>query len=42
MNYKIICVRGHYEAYDHNGNFICSGDTPTEIAQEIEKLQKGI
>lgn len=41
MDYKIISIRGHYEAYDHNGNFICSGDTPREVAKEIEKMQKG-
>lgn len=41
MNYTIINVRGHYEAYDNNGNFICSGDTPMEVAREIERMQKG-
>ena len=41
MEYKIISVRGHYEAYDYNGNFICSGDTPMEVAKEIENIQKG-
>lgn len=41
MEYKIICIHGHYEAYDHKGNFICSGDTPREVAQEIEKIMRG-
>lgn len=41
MSYKIIRVRGHYEAYDSKGNFICSGDNPREVAREIEKMQKG-
>ena len=34
--YKIIPVRGHYEVY-HNGKFICSADSPTEAAKEIEE-----
>ena len=25
--YDIIPVRGHYEVYDAEGNFICSADT---------------
>lgn len=41
MDYKIIPVRGHYEAYDSKGNFICSGDTEKEVENEIEKMQKG-
>ena len=39
MDYKIICVRGHYEAYDHNGNFICSGDTLNEVVMEIQSIK---
>lgn len=39
MNYKIICTHGHYEVYDDNGNFICSGDTEREVKEEIQ--QKG-
>jgi len=35
MNYKIVNVRGHYEAYV-NGNFICSGDTWSEAVREVE------
>lgn len=38
MDYHIINVRGHYEAY-LNGKFICSGDTPKEVAKELEKEQ---
>ena len=41
MDYKIINVGGHYQAYDSKGNFICSGDSPMEVAREIEKIQKG-
>lgn len=41
MDYKIVRIHGHYEAYDNKGKFICSGDTPTEVAREIEKQQKG-
>lgn len=37
MDYHIINVRGHYEAYDNKGNFICSGDTVKEVAKELEK-----
>lgn len=40
MDYKIICVRGHYEAYDNQGKFICSGDTLMEVASEIETIQQ--
>lgn len=36
MAFKIISIRGHYEAYDANGNFICSGDTWKEVAEEVE------
>ena len=36
MNYRIIHTNGHYEAYV-NGVFVCSGDTPTEAAKEVEK-----
>lgn len=42
MDYKIVRIHGHYEAYDHNGNFICSGDNFREITKEIEKIQKGM
>lgn len=36
MNYKIINVRGHYEAYI-NGKFVCSGDTWRETVEEAER-----
>lgn len=36
MEYDIINVRGHYEAY-LNGKFICSGDTIKEVIKELEK-----
>lgn len=34
----IIPVRGHYEAYDSNGNFICSGDTRSEVERELKEM----
>lgn len=34
--YEIISVRGHYEVYDVNGNFICSADTRSEALEELE------
>ena len=37
MEYKIVSVRGHYEVYDANGNFVCSTDTYGEARREIEK-----
>ena len=37
MDYKVISVMDHYEAYDHNGNFICSGDTRNEATREAEE-----
>ena len=33
---KIIHVMDHYEVYDLNGNFICSGDTLNEAVREAE------
>lgn len=34
--YEIIPVRGHYEVYDANGNFICSADTRSEALEELD------
>jgi hypothetical protein len=34
----ILNVNGHYEAYDRNGKFICSGDTKSEAKKEAEKI----
>ena len=34
---KIIHVMDHYEVYDLNGNFICSGDTLNEAVIEAER-----
>lgn len=34
--YEIIPVRGHYEVYDAEGNFICSADTKSEALQELK------
>lgn len=36
MRYQIISVRGHYEVYDNQGNFICSADTKSEAMAELE------
>lgn len=33
--YDIIPVRGHYEVYDAEGNFICSADTKSEALSEL-------
>ena len=33
--YENIPVRGHYEVYDANGNFVCSADTRTEALEEL-------
>ncbi len=34
-SYDIIPVRGHYEVYDADGNFVCSADTRTEALEEL-------
>ena len=36
MYYDIVSVRGHYEVYDSQGNFICSADTKSEAISELE------
>ena len=36
MVYKVISVMDHYEAYDQNGNFICSGDKRSETERDAE------
>lgn len=36
----IIQVRGHFEAYHSNGEFICSGDTFKECSDEVVELIK--
>lgn len=33
--YDIISVRGHYEVYDIEGNFVCSADTRSEALSEL-------
>jgi hypothetical protein len=33
--YDIIPVRGHYEVYDADGNFVCSADTRSEALEEL-------
>ncbi len=33
--YEIIPVRGHYEVYDADGNFVCSADTKSEALAEL-------
>ena len=38
MSFEIISVRGHYEAYDEDGNFICSGDKESETRQDAEEI----
>lgn len=39
--YDIIRIRGHYEAYLH-GKFICSGDTETEVENEIQAYESEV
>lgn len=34
--YDIIPVRGHYEVFDQNGNFVFSADTRSEAIAELE------
>ena len=33
--HKIIKVKGHYEVYDDNGNFVLSGDTWNECYNDL-------
>ena len=33
--HRIVQVRGHYEAYDSNGNFVLSGDTWGECYNDL-------
>ena len=44
LKIDIVPKNGHYEGYI-NGQFVCSGDTATEVATEldveIEKLRAG-
>lgn len=40
MEYKIICARGHYEAYDSQGKFVCSGDTLAEVEKELDDIKE--
>lgn len=41
MTYEIIAVMDHYHGYV-NGKFICSGDTQTEVAKDVEEyLREG-
>ena len=34
-SFDIIPIRGHYEVYDDNGNFVCSADSYSEAISEI-------
>ena len=38
--HRIIQVRGHYEIYDDNGNFVSSGDTWDECYNDLVELIK--
>lgn len=35
MNYDILPVRGHYEVYDAEGNFLFSADSHAEAMEEL-------
>ena len=38
-SHKIICVNGHYEAYDETtGKFVCSGDTHRECVDTLVEI----
>ena len=34
-SYDILPVRGHYEVYDADGNFVCSADTRAEALRAL-------
>ena len=33
--HRIVQIRGHYETYDSNGNFVLSGDTWGECYNDL-------
>ena len=35
-SYDIIPVRGHFEVFDSEGNFVCSADSYSEAISEIK------
>lgn len=39
--YKIVCCRGHCLAYNQSGDFIMSGDTISEIINDLEEIAEG-
>ena len=36
--HRIIQVKGHYEVYDENGNFVSSGDTWDECYYDLMEM----
>ena len=36
--HRIVQVKGHYEVYDSNGNFVLSGDTWDECYNDLIKM----
>ena len=36
--HRIIQIKGHYELYDDNGNFISSGDTWEECYNDLAEM----
>lgn len=36
--HRIVQVRGHYEVYDSNGNFVLSGDTWDECYNDLVEM----
>ena len=40
--YRVYPYRGHYVARDLNGEFILSGDTETEVWNELEKQENDL
>ena len=37
-SHRIIQVKGHYEVYDENGNFLSSGDTWNECYNDLKEI----
>lgn len=36
--HRIVQVKGHYEVYDSNGNFVLSGDTWDECYNDLVEM----
>lgn len=38
VTYEIVRVKGHYEVFDENGNFVTSGDTYRECQEDLMEM----